>query len=158
MKLWNSLSKSEKIERWENVGRVVRGIAEDPHARSHHWNMGLWAVQNECGTVACAAGHCALDPYFQEQGFKARPHPRSTVLGGGRLQLWQPGRPHGFNSDDMIDGDGRWSVYGWGETIEDFFGYQGTHAIFANPTQRSPSMVLEEIDLYLSTLRGSTSE
>lgn len=59
---------NELIERWGNVQRVLEAMPE--HDREHHWNMGVWGEQTTCGTVACAAGHCGLDPWFRERGFK----------------------------------------------------------------------------------------
>lgn len=56
------------IEKWENVHRVLHDMPE--HDRQKHWDMAHWGVLTECGTVACAAGHCGLDPWFRERGFK----------------------------------------------------------------------------------------
>lgn len=62
------MSNANYIERLEQAVRVMRGLSE--HDRKHHFNIGVFARQTECGTVACVAGHCALDPWFQERGFK----------------------------------------------------------------------------------------
>lgn len=55
------------VERWEQVLRVLEGLT--PHEREKHFFMGIWGQETACGTVACAAGHCALDPWFRERGF-----------------------------------------------------------------------------------------
>jgi hypothetical protein len=60
------------IERWENVLRVLRALT--PHQRRKHWNMETWGTKTECGTVACAAGHCAMDSWFRRRGFKYGKH------------------------------------------------------------------------------------
>lgn len=59
---------NEQIERWENCGRVLYAMPQ--HERERHWDMGNWGRLTECGTIACAAGHCGLDPWFRERGFK----------------------------------------------------------------------------------------
>lgn len=56
------------IERWSNVERVLEAMPE--HERQHHWDMSTWGKKTTCGTVACAAGTCGLDPWFRERGFK----------------------------------------------------------------------------------------
>lgn len=58
---------AQLIERWENAARVMDAM--DPHERERHFNMRDWGVRTPCGTVACLAGHCSLDPWFIEQGF-----------------------------------------------------------------------------------------
>jgi hypothetical protein len=77
MKDWFSITPREKIERWENVLRVLKGLT--PHQRAHHWDMESWGYNTHCGTVACAAGHCGLDPWFRRRGFKLNVnHPSMT--------------------------------------------------------------------------------
>lgn len=56
------------LERWKNVERVLKGLSK--HERTRHWRMDTWGMPTACGTSCCAAGHCSLDPWFQEQGFK----------------------------------------------------------------------------------------
>jgi hypothetical protein len=56
------------IERWQNAERVLESMPQ--HERQHHWNMGFWGEKTSCGTIACAAGHCGLDPWFRRRGFK----------------------------------------------------------------------------------------
>lgn len=133
---WHELSKEQRIERWQNVRRVVKAIADDPHARAQHWDMSLWGRVTPCGTVACAGGHCALDPWFNSQGLKARRRPGSD---DSALEIW--------------DGEHQyWTGYGWRLTLMKFFGEVGSNYIFNNSTLRPPGSVLSEIDLYLSTL------
>lgn len=62
------ISEPTLIEKWENVYRVLHDMPE--HDRQKHWNMAQWGVLTECGTVACAAGHCGLDPWFRKRGFR----------------------------------------------------------------------------------------
>jgi hypothetical protein len=61
------IESNDLIERWTNVERVLDAMPE--HERQRHWNMGTWGEINDCGTIACAAGHCGLDPWFRERGF-----------------------------------------------------------------------------------------
>jgi hypothetical protein len=56
------------IEIWMNVERVLDAMPE--HERQKHWDMSQWGAKTDCGTVACAAGHCGLDPWFRERNFK----------------------------------------------------------------------------------------
>ncbi len=62
------LPSAERLERWKNAKRVLTNLS--PHEREDHWLMSTWGRQTRCGTVACAAGHCGLDPWFRELGFK----------------------------------------------------------------------------------------
>ena len=62
------VESTELIERWENAERVL--LTMPAHERERHWSMGTWGEINECGTIACAAGHCGLDSWFRERGFK----------------------------------------------------------------------------------------
>lgn len=68
MKEWNELTIDEKIRRWEHVDLTLKNLS--PHEKRKHFNLGEWGKKTECGTVACVAGHCGLDPYFRRQGFK----------------------------------------------------------------------------------------
>ena len=62
------IDQGELIERWDNAQRVL--VAMPEHDRQNHWNMAKWGVITDCGTIACAAGHCGLDPWFRDRGFK----------------------------------------------------------------------------------------
>jgi hypothetical protein len=68
MKTWDECSKKEQIERWENAVRILKSLT--PHQRKEHFDMSHWGAKTPCGTVACAAGHCGLDPWFRKRGFK----------------------------------------------------------------------------------------
>jgi hypothetical protein len=67
-KKWNECTDEQKVERWENVLRVLRSMT--PHQRKKHFNMSTWAEKNDCGTIGCAAGLCSFDPWFRRRGFK----------------------------------------------------------------------------------------
>lgn len=66
-KVFKKPTKEQLIERWENVLRVLQNLT--PHQRRKHWDMGTWGEKTECGTVACAAGHCGMDRWFRRRGF-----------------------------------------------------------------------------------------
>lgn len=68
MKHWDDCTMEQKIERWENVERVLKALT--PHERRKHWDMSQWGIKTDCGTVACAAGHCAMDTWFKRRGLK----------------------------------------------------------------------------------------
>jgi len=65
---WHEVSHNERVARWENVERVYLSL--DEHARAKHFDMEHWILSNDCGTVGCIAGHCALDPYFRNLGLR----------------------------------------------------------------------------------------
>jgi hypothetical protein len=108
-KMWNDCTQDQKIERWENVLRVLTAMT--PHQRKKHFNMGTWAEQTDCGTVGCAAGLCSFDPWFTRRGFKSAFHP-------------------------YVDDEGKYiTVFRHrfsGTLPEDFFGLDGYHSIFTN--------------------------
>lgn len=81
------ISQPELIERWSNAGRVLAEMPE--HERQNHWDMGTWGKKTDCGTIACAAGHCGLDPWFREHGFK-------TVFPKGSREARMPNVPDFF--------------------------------------------------------------
>lgn len=145
MKPWIDCTKEEKIERWENARRVVQAIADDPHAKERHWDTGEWGFQTDCGTVGCAAGHCSMDPWFREQGFKSKPHPVSQ-------KLLIEGKGLNLEADFFTDPDGVWTPC-WGKITDSFFGWIGSARIFGNPLPRSPEQVVHEIDCHLQGLR-----
>jgi len=80
MKNFETLPLRQRIERWENVLRVLKGLT--PHQRRKHWSMRFYVKQTECGTIACAAGHCGLDPWFRRLRFKL-----TTDVGMGEVTL-----------------------------------------------------------------------
>lgn len=65
-------------ERWENAERVLNAMPE--HERLKHFDMGSWGYKNHCGTIACAAGQCGLDPWFRRRGFKLT-FPKNSTRG-----------------------------------------------------------------------------
>jgi hypothetical protein len=71
-------TETNYVERWEQALRVLEAMT--PHEREKHFNMGTWGEQTDCGTVACLAGHCALDPWFRGHGFSGEFKPGYTVL------------------------------------------------------------------------------
>lgn len=93
-----SVTTAEYIERWEQARRVLENLT--PHEREKHWDMRKWCSLTDCGTAACAAGHCGLDPWFRERGFqlnffrnRIRPYQISRTRGffgvrGSRFIFW----------------------------------------------------------------------
>lgn len=63
---FKKLSRAKQIERWEQAKRVLKGLT--PHERRQHFDMSVFGERTSCGTVACAAGHCGLDPWFNRRG------------------------------------------------------------------------------------------
>ena len=69
MKTFYEKTQKQQVEIWENVLRVLRSLT--PHERKKHWNMADFIEETPCGTVCCAAGHCAFDSWFMKRGWKA---------------------------------------------------------------------------------------
>lgn len=126
MKFWEKCTPQEQIERWENVERVLKGLT--PHQRRKHWNMNYFGMKTECGTIACAAGHCGMDPWFRRRGFRLNFHKGLSSEGAER---W-------FEDIDDVDG---------------FFGNEGGEGIFYNWRQRPVSKVIKEVRAHIKTLR-----
>lgn len=129
MKDFNGLPTKAKIERWENVLRVLRGLTR--HQRTKHWDMDAFLDLRSCGTVGCAAGHCALDPWFRRRGFKAVPYDDTYGDGEDYMVL----------ADDV--------------DLPQFFGEEGTDRIFENRAQRPVGKVIREVKDYIKELRSA---
>lgn len=67
-KHWDKVGLPEQIKRVEQLERVLNDMT--PHERKRHFDMSSWGYQNACGTVGCAAGQAAFDPWFRRRGFK----------------------------------------------------------------------------------------
>jgi hypothetical protein len=120
--------QKQTIERWQNAARVLKALT--PHERREHWDMGEWGRKTDCGTVACAAGHCGLDPWFRKRGFKLD-FPKIKV---------SEANPEITGSLSM--------------NVDDFFDPEGADAIFCNGDSRSVNDVIKEIDAHIKKLRA----
>lgn len=126
MKTWDEINTKQKIERWENVLRVLRALT--PHERKAHWDMSQFSMQTSCGTIACAAGHCAFDPWFRRRGF---------AISLRRI-------------DEEISTNGRWI----GSVVKEFFGEHGANTIFFNGDRRPVGEVIKEVLTHIRELHG----
>lgn len=124
MKTFYNCTKAQKVERWEQVIRVLRGLTR--HQRTKHWDMAEYLDERSCGTVGCAAGYCSLDPWFRKRGVKAE-----AVKYDGKIDYW---------TYEGID----WNLF-WGDGAED---------IFQDRTQRSVGQVIREIKAHIKELRS----
>lgn len=123
IQLFNLVSIEQKIERWQQAIRVLKGLS--PHERRKHWNMAWWGERNECGTIACAAGHCALDPWFRRRGLQMHFKYKRNY----------------------------WHMYFNTTHVANFFGDEGTRAIFYNGRKRSVTRVINEMREYIRFLK-----
>jgi len=123
MKNWSDCTKRERIARWENVLRVLRALT--PHERKQHWDMGTWGHRTECGTVACAAGHCGIDPWFTKRGFQTFEDKDDTSFKSG------------------ISND-----------VRTFFGLDGANEIFYDSNPRPVGKVIREVRAYIKQLQA----
>lgn len=60
-------SNAVYIERLQQAKRVLLTLSDQQ--RMANFNMDIFAKQSDQGVIACIAGHCGLDPWFQERGF-----------------------------------------------------------------------------------------
>lgn len=67
-KEWDDCSLKEKIQRWKELDKMLCALT--PHERKHHFDMGVWGVKTECGTIGCAAGLAGLNPWFRRRGLQ----------------------------------------------------------------------------------------
>lgn len=127
MKSWDDCSSAERIERWENVLRVLRALT--PHQRREHFDMSIWGKETPCGTVACAAGHCGLDPWFRRRGFK--------------LHFFNPRKMSGaiINIDNS----------------REFFGNEGTDNIFLGDENTVPA-VIKQVRQHIEQLKKDADD
>lgn len=140
MKTWNMLTLQQKIVRWENVLRVLRGLSR--HERKKHFDMGTWGEKTECGTVACAAGHCGLDPWFRKNGLKLNFTKLDKIWEDGAVE-WDAD----FEVPLNVIGDRDIDV------VEAFFGMRGTQDIFYDTTPRHVGAVINQVRRHLTRLR-----
>lgn len=61
------------IERLRQALRVMEGLSDVDRT---NFNINVIAQRTEAGIAACIAGHCGLDPWFQDRGLK-------TIVGEG---------------------------------------------------------------------------
>lgn len=122
IKDWYKCTIQEQVARWENAARVLENLSE--HERRAHWDMGTWGQETTCGTVACAAGFCGMDPWFKSRGLE--------------LKL-------------LKDGDAPMNYH---NHVIQFFGHDGVDCIFGNGDHRPVSKVIREIKGYISFLKA----
>lgn len=132
--------RTKLIERYENVIRVLGSLSR--HERREHFDMSTFGRITDCGTVACAAGHCSLDPWFRKRGFASKP---SADILGAKLV---PTRNRNWRA--MVQNF--FMVYGNCDSIE----YDGTD-IFFNGDERSVSDVIRELRRFVARLRRVSS-
>lgn len=125
-KEWDDCSDKERIERWEQVYRVLSEMTL--HEKRNHFDMGNWGYDTPCGTIACAAGHCGMDPWFRRRGLQYN-----------YVRRFRNGRPGMFRPDD-------------------FFGSEGTIRIFLNTNERPVSQVMREVKAYINELKALAAE
>lgn len=149
MKYFASISNKEQLKRWTEALRVLENLPA--HVRKKHWDMSSWGYDTPCGTVACAAGHIGLYPWFRRQGFKLTLRKRFIKISPDEL------------SDFVNDQCGSESYFGkTGAKVEvittdisdpyDFFG-DGA-AIFNNPETRSVVQVIKEVKAHIKQLQN----
>jgi hypothetical protein len=96
--------------------------------------MSQWGYKNDCGTIACAAGHCSFDPWFRRRGFKGKLVAIPGYCGSEPELRFDDGSVNGVWMENVI---------------ERFFGpTEGDDSkdhIFSNETPRSVGVVIREV-------------
>lgn len=121
---WDDCSPEQQVERWRQVERVLVNLPT--HERERHWDMSSFGYLTDCGTVACAAGHCGLDPWFRERGW--------------RLDFVEHGCGYPACKVQRIG------------SVARFFGEEGSEEIFYNERRRGVDEVIAEVREYVSAL------
>lgn len=117
-----SAKLKQYITRWEQCERVMKSLT--PHERRKHFDMTSFGYKTDCGTVACAAGYCGLDPWFRKRGL--------------RMDFVETLDKGYFEPPD---------------NIEEFFGEDGSNGIFFDTVPRSVSVVIKEIQDHIKALK-----
>jgi hypothetical protein len=137
-RLWEVIPLSDKIERVNRARLVLRRMT--PHAIDRHFNMSFWGEKTPCGTTGCAAGQCALDPWFQRRGF-------SMSFKETGMMLWTGLYPANFFGDDLYE-----QVF----VNDKIMSYEAKNGAIE---QRKPSaqhrLALRGINQYLKQLKAS---
>lgn len=155
MKDWNECSIKEKLERWTQAERVLKGLPK--HVRTKHWNMAHWGIVTECGTVCCAAGHCGLDPWFRKRGFKLRPTHIDSLI---QKFVYEDVQGENItlqvleNNYEMHHGQGGFED---GVEASEFFG-SGSYHIFGNDMNRTVDEVIQEIRQYIKKMKDNITD
>lgn len=136
-------TKKQLIERWQNVERVLRELP--PHVKRKHFDMATFGYETECGTVACAAGHCGLDPWFRRRGFRMDLTNEMVWLIEEDLGSRTPIHPL---KEQRLRLD-------WSKSPRDFFGEDGAEKIFYNQVRRPVGQVIREVRAHIKELQSS---
>lgn len=134
---WEDATSQEKLLRWDHVILVLSKLTS--HQRKEHFDMGEWGRKTECGTVACAAGFCGLNPWFRHRGFVLKFYP---------IQHHYDEKP--FYRLRTPDGEDI------GARCIEFFGEEGSE-IFFTPLARSVNDVIKEVKGYIKMLQEDLS-
>jgi hypothetical protein len=150
---FKDITPQEQLVRWENCLRVLEEMT--PHQRKKHFDMSNWGFVNECGTIACAAGSCGLDPWFIRRGFKLIPHvlteeekEEEKKIQESPTDVFRPNfgwAEEALGTFKGFEKDHRDAVYG-------FFGHEGAQDIFFNDTVRTVKVVIKEVKAYIALM------
>lgn len=118
-------------EVWENALRVLEAMT--PHEREKHFDMGDWGRETECGTVACLAGHCSLDPWFKQRGF----------IGEFKKSI----RYHQDGTSSLMP------LLRFNTSTESYFGSKGHEEIFMN-TDGTYEQIVAQVKAHIEYLKA----
>lgn len=156
MKHWNNCTVKEKLERWVQAERVLKGLPK--HVRMKHWDMRHWGIQTDCGTVCCAAGHCGLDPWFRKHGLKLKPITIDSLIqrkfyDNGLHEEGVSKKPKTLKDlESYIDVNFGQGGFENGVTVYEFFG-NGANNIFGRSDIRTVNVVIKEVQKYIKEMK-----
>jgi hypothetical protein len=138
------------IERWEKGLEVLKTMT--PHERTNHFNMAAWGVKTDCGTVACAAGHFSLVPWFRKRGFRSvwrKPvyKEQQAVLDPTMGRSWGLMIREFFYFDENLE-----DHYAWDNASElDQIAYRGAQVLFDG--RRNHAEVVRHVEGTIARLK-----
>lgn len=88
---WNDATDAEKVLRVEKAIETLASMTL--HEQRNHFDMSDWVYKNDCGTIACAAGQCAIQPWFRRRGFVF------SIRDAGFTNMY----PNTFFGDELYD-------------------------------------------------------
>jgi hypothetical protein len=128
------------IERWERVDKVLKDLP--PHEKRKHFQMDTWGTKTHCGTVACAAGHAGMTPWFRRRGLK-------LTFFKDEYGEWEVDENFGSDVQDFFVPYGETSSWALRELAK-----WGVTNIFYDGSDRSVATVRKEIKEFIARLQS----
>lgn len=79
-----------KLEHLKKLAEIIENTPDDEVDMGEIW------IEHPCGSIGCALGHAANDPYFNRLGLTYEP-------GGHYLRVWGISKPYWVVAQDIFD-------------------------------------------------------